>query len=42
MMDNVTVAFYVLVFIGFVQIDRRLYDIIKTLKKMTEPRSKTS
>ena len=42
MMDYVTLAFYVLVFIGFVQIDRRLYDIVRALKKMTEPRSKTS
>ena len=33
-MDTVTVAFYVIVFIAFVQIDRRLYDIVKTLKAM--------
>ena len=31
-MDAVIVAFYVLVLIGLIQIDRRLYDIIKTLK----------
>jgi hypothetical protein len=31
-MDTVNVAFYVLVLIAFIQIDRRLYDIIKTLK----------
>ena len=33
-MDTVTAAFYVIVFIAFVQIDRRLYDIVKTLKAM--------
>lgn len=32
MMDKISVAFYVLFFLGFVQIDRRLYDIIKALK----------
>ena len=41
-MDQITVAFYVLVFIGFVQIDRRLHDIVRTLKRMTEARSRSS
>lgn len=41
-MNEITVAFYILVFIGFVQIDRRLHDIVRTLKKMTEPRSRAS
>ena len=36
MFDGVTVGFYVLVLIGFIQIDRRLYDIVKNLKTMTK------
>ena len=35
MSDGVTVGFYVLVLVGFIQIDRRLYDIVKALKTMT-------
>ncbi len=34
-MDGITAAFYLIVFLGLVQIDRRLYDIVKTLKAMT-------
>ena len=32
----ITVVFYVIVFIGLVQIDRRLYDIVRTLEAMSE------
>jgi hypothetical protein len=35
MFDGVTVGFYVLVLIAFIQIDRRLHDIVKALKTMT-------
>ena len=38
MLDGVTVGFYVLVLVGFIQIDRRLYDIVKALKTMTKAR----
>jgi hypothetical protein len=34
-MDTVNVIFYVLVILGLVQIDRRLYDVVKTLRTMT-------
>jgi len=30
--DTATVVFYVIVFLGLIQIDRRLHDIAKTLK----------
>jgi hypothetical protein len=33
-MDNVTLVFYVLFLVALVQIDRRLYDIVKTLKRL--------
>ena len=33
-MDNVTFVFYVIVLVAFIQIDRRLYDIVKTLKRL--------
>jgi hypothetical protein len=33
-MEIATGAFYVIVFIAFVQIDRRLYDIVKILRTM--------
>ena len=33
-MDNVTLGFYVLVLVAFIQIDRRLYDIARTLKRL--------
>jgi hypothetical protein len=39
-MNAVTVGFYVIVFLGLVQIDRRLYDIAKTLKTLREAQSK--
>ena len=35
-MDAVAALFYVLVIVAFIQIDRRLYDIVKTLRKMTK------
>ena len=38
MSDGVTIGFYVLVLVGFIQIDRRLYDIVKALKTMTKAR----
>ena len=34
-MDIVNVVFYVLVILGFIQIDRRLYDVVKALRKVT-------
>jgi len=33
-MDATTVGFYVIVFLGLIQIDRRLHDIAKTLKTL--------
>jgi hypothetical protein len=33
-MDNVTFVFYVIVLVAFIQIDRRLYDIVKALKRL--------
>ena len=33
-MDEASIVFYVLVIIGFIQVDRRLYDIVKALKSM--------
>ncbi len=36
MMDTITVVFYVIVFVGLVQIDRRLYDIVKALKTLSQ------
>ena len=35
-MSAVNVIFYVLVILGFVQIDRRLHDIVKALRTMTK------
>jgi hypothetical protein len=34
-MDAVNVIFYVLVILGFIQIDRRLHDVVKALRKVT-------
>ena len=34
-METITFVVYVLVFAGLVQIDRRLYDIVKALKAMS-------
>ena len=33
-MSVATIVFYVLVVIGFIQIDRRLHDIVKAFKAM--------
>ncbi len=34
-MDSVNIVFYVLVVVAFIQIDRRLYDIVRLLKQMS-------
>lgn len=34
-MNTVNVLFYVLVILGFIQIDRRLNDVVKALRKVT-------
>ena len=34
-MNTVNVVFYVLVILGFIQIDRRLHDVVKALRKVT-------
>lgn len=36
-MDNVTLVFYAIVLVAFIQIDRRLYDIVKALKRLIPP-----
>lgn len=33
-MDKLTLVFYVVVLVAFIQIDRRLYDIAKALKRL--------
>ena len=39
-MDAATAAFYVIVLVAFIQIDRRLYDIIKTMKVIIQQRDR--
>jgi hypothetical protein len=36
LMNIATVVFYILVILAFIQMDRRLYDIVKMLRKMTK------
>ena len=35
-MNPVDLAFYAIVIVAFIQIDRRLYDIVKTLRALTK------